>query len=62
MEKLKSYIIVTEFNEWVGTPSNVTMDELKEEVIQIRERLVADGKPADTDMIAYEVNLPGFNL
>jgi hypothetical protein len=61
MEK-KSYIIVTEFNEWVGTQYRVTMDELKEEVKLIRERLVADGKPADTEIVIIEINPTSFNL
>ena len=61
MEK-KSYVILTEFNEWVGTSFNVTMDELKEEVKEIRERLVADGKPADTEIVIFEINPTSFNL
>ena len=61
MEK-KSYIILTEFNEWVGTSFNITMDELKEEVEEIRERLVDNGSPEDTKIVIFEVNPPSFEL
>jgi len=50
----KNWIVVTEFNEWVGTCTKMTFEEVREELKEIRQCLIDDGKPADTELIVYE--------
>lgn len=50
-EEKKSFIIVSENNEWVGTGEDMTEDEIKEYVEEIRERMDDD----DIDLLLYEV-------
>lgn len=54
MEEKKNYIIVNEYNTWCSTLTQVTMEELKEEVKNIRQYMKEDGLSEDTELIAFE--------
>lgn len=55
MEK-KSFIFVSEFNEWVGTLMDATQEEFITYSLEIQERMLADGSPKGTEVIVYEIN------
>ena len=50
----KSYIIVDEQNRWQSTGYNATPEEITSDIIEIRNRLEADGE-TDVDLLLFEI-------
>ena len=50
----KSFIIVDENNRWLSTGYNMTPEEITADVVEVRNRLEADGEK-DIDLLLFEI-------
>jgi len=58
----KSFIFLTEFNEWVGTLMDATDEEFKQYLSDLMKRLLEDGSPDQTQIVIYEINPPSISI
>jgi|WetSurSiteA1Bulk_404760.scaffolds.fasta_scaffold266718_1 hypothetical protein len=56
MTNKKSYIIVDEYNRWLGTGYDATPEEIEEDIKDIRKQLAADKGDDDIDLLLFEIN------